>query len=488
MHPIQQKNTLGGFLASAAILLTLGMVISGCNSSFTGSDSNQGNLITNTTTSVVPTTITDAPSDQILAASLTLNSVILTDSNGKVTTNLLPTGGITFEASHLDAVQEPMFSPAIPQDTYVSVALVYSNAQVAYLDPTTHTVDLVTGTLANTSQTISFTTPITVSNSTTSLLVDFLVAQSVAINGSTVTVTPTFSVVAVGIPNTPTNGTNGLMTHRGVVSGINAASNSFTLKNPMGNALTIYVSPSTVYQGIANFAALDVNAVVEVDTLTQNGSGTLPKGSLLAIRMEVHDPGTTPKKLLLGPVTAVTGTPATAFSMVLREQIATSSTTLDTVNVSVNGSTNFLMPQRLVTLASAASLPFTPSFTASTMIAGQHVGVITSNYNSSAKTATATSVLLEPQTIDGAISNIALHSGYDVYTLTLPADHWLAKLTGKTTVYVYTNSLVIPINSTAPTASLSMRFNGFLFNDSGTLRMLACVQADPPGTPIGPHI
>jgi hypothetical protein len=116
-------------------------------------------IIPNVNTSTTPVRITDAASDQILAASLTLNSLILTDSTGKVTTNLLPASGITFEASHLDAVQEPLFSPAIPEDTYVSVTLIYSNAQVAYVDSSTHTVDLVTATLANTSQTITFPRP-----------------------------------------------------------------------------------------------------------------------------------------------------------------------------------------------------------------------------------------------------------------------------------------------------------------------------------------
>src|ERR1039458_6857455 len=233
-------------LAFAASVLILGVVIAGCTSPIT-STNNSSNTIPNTNTSISPVGITDAPNNQVLATSLTLTSIILTDNMGKVTTNLLAAGPITFEAAHLDAVQEPFFSPAVPEDTYVSVALTYSNAQVAYIDSTTHTVDLVTATLANTSQTVTFASPIVISNATTSLLVDYLVAQSVAISGSTVTVTPEFDVTAIAIPNTPTNGTNGLQTHKGVVTAISASNDSFTITNPSGIAMIIYANHNTIF-------------------------------------------------------------------------------------------------------------------------------------------------------------------------------------------------------------------------------------------------
>jgi hypothetical protein len=481
MHSLRTKITTGSLLAFAGSLLVLAMIITGCSSSIVNSSSSS-NLVTSTNTSVSPTRITDAPSDQVLAASLTLNSMILTDSSGKVTTNLLPASGITFEATHLDAVQEPFFSPAIPEDTYVSVALTYSNAQVAYIDPTTKAVELVTATLANTSQTITFSSPITINNTTTSLLVDFLVAQSVAISGSTVTVTPVFDVTAVPIPNTPTNGTNGLLTgYKGKVTAIDTGANSFTLTNASGTALTVYVNSATVYQGISGFSALQVNALVDVDAITENASSTLPAGSLLAIRVEVDDIGTTPKKMLLGPVTSVTGSPATSFNMLTRQLVGNASpTAVETIDVTVTGATNFLLPPRYTVLATAS--PFAPSFTASTIFAGQQVGVIATDVTSGA--ATASTVLLEPQTVDGAISSITTSGAYTVYTLTLPSGNWLATLTGQTTVLVYTNNLVQPINTTAPAVSAVMRFNGYLFKVNGTLRLLACVQAGPPGTPI----
>jgi hypothetical protein len=506
---MQSSSSKRGILALAASLLTVGIVIAGCTSSVTSSTITS-NIIPNTNTSTTPVGITDAVNDQVLATSLTLNSIILTDSMGKVTTNLLTAGPITFEAAHLDAVQEPFFSAAVPEDTnpYVSVTLTYSNAEVAYVNTATTPASIVldsTPTLANTSQTITFSSPITISNTTTSLLVDYLVAQSVAISGCTasgctVTVTPDFDVTAVPIPTTPTNGTNGLQTHRGKVTSVGAgtsvSTDNFTMINPSGISLTIYVNANTVFQqvgsnalcmGVACLSGLEVNALVEVDTITQNSTNpnSLPAGSLLATRVEVDDHGTTAPKMLLGPVTSVTpgnGTAATSFDMVLRQMVGgTSAAALETVDVTVTGTTNFLLPPRYAVFATA--LPFTPSFTASTIFAGQHVAVVTTGVTSGA--ATATTVLLLPQTVSGTITAITHTGSYTVYTLTLPADHWLAKLTGQTTVKVYTNNLVvIPINATAPTVGKTLRFNGYLFNNAGTLSLLACVQADPPGTPI----
>ncbi len=506
MQSSRTRISKRGALAFAASVLTLGMVIAGCTSAVT-TTSITNNIIPNTNTSTSPVGITDAVSNQVLATSLTLNSIILTDNTGKVTTNLLAAGPITFEAAHLDAVQEPLFIPSIPEDTYVSVTLTYSNAQVAYVDPTTGKIDLVTVTPSTTSQTITFPAPgITISNTTTSLLVDYLVAQSVTISGSTVTVAPEFDVTAVAIPPTPTNGTNGLQTHKGMVTaigaGTSASTDDFTMINPSGTALTIYVNANTVFQygnttveclGISCLPTLKVNALVEVDTITQNStnSNSLPKGSLLATRVEVDDTGVTPKKLLLGPVTSVTpgnGTAATSFEMVLRQQVGgTSAADLETVDVTV-GSATFILPPRFGAVV-PTSIPAWATFSASTIFAGQHVGVITSNYSNSGSpaTATAATVVLLPQTVGGTITAITHAGSYTIYTLTMPADHWLAKLTGQTTVKVYANNLVvIPLNTVTPSAtnSVSMRFNGYLFNNGGTLSLLAVLQADPPGTPI----
>jgi hypothetical protein len=121
-----QHLTQGAILAFAfaAALGAAILVVAGCSSVSTNP-----NTVTNTVKALVPISFTDAPSDEVIATSLTLNSVVLKDTAGK-TASLL-TSPLTFEATHLDAVQEPLFTPAVQEDTYASVMLSYSNAQVA---------------------------------------------------------------------------------------------------------------------------------------------------------------------------------------------------------------------------------------------------------------------------------------------------------------------------------------------------------------------
>jgi hypothetical protein len=47
-------------------------------------------------------------------------------------------------------------------------------------------------------------------------------------------------------------------------------------------------------------------------------------------------------------------------------------------------------------------------------------------------------------------------------------------------VYVYVGSGTQLLNAVPPTATSLVRFNGLLFNDSGTLRLVAVASCDPP--------
>ena len=455
----------------AVVALTVALVVVGCTAGLNSALT----TVTSTSTALVPVSITDAPSDQVVAASLTINSVVLTDSKG-ATASILP-APFTFEAAHLDAIQEPLFTPSIPEDTYVSVTLTYSNAQVAYIDPTTNQIVLATGTLANTSQTITFSSPITVSNTSTGLLIDYLVANSVTISGSTVDVAPQFNVAAVPIAPQPTNGLNGLQC--GINGQITAlGSNSFTLQTPEGTSLTIYVNSSTVYQGLSGFSALAVNAFVQVDTQTQTN------GELLAVRIAEQAPPPANGMMLVGPVTAVTGSPATSFTQVVRQQVGPNATAnpIQVDTIAINGSTTFQLPFQLNNL-SGGTLPFTATFSASTMFAGQNVAVATNGVSNNA--ATALNIALAPQTVDGTIASVTAGSGgAEIYTITLNSTGWLVKLTGLSTVTVYTNGNLQQVGPTAPTVGSTIRFNGFLFKSNGALVFLAGVQGPPPGQPM----
>lgn len=476
MHARKQGIPIHIALIFVAVLTVASLLANGCSA---GSALNQIST-PGVNSATVPVSVTDAPSDEVVAASLTLNTIVLTQSSG-ATTSILAVPA-TFEATHLDAVQEPLFTAAIPEGTYTSVTLTYSNAQVAYIDPATKQVVLTTATLANTSQTITFSAPVSVSNTTTSLLVDYLVANSVSISGATVTVTPAFHVAEVPIAAQPTNGINGLLSGvKGKVTALGA--NSFTLANAEGLSLTIAVNTNTQYQGLSGFSALAIGALVEVDIEIQ------PNASFLALRVEEQVPPNATAVMLVGPVTAVTGSPVTSFTEMVRQRIGPAAIVppVESDTITINSSTQFLLPGRYDNLVLGGS-PYSPTFNASTLFAGQVVAVaapggVTNN------AATAGSVTLAPQTVAGTISSILAPtclSCWSTVTLTLPSGSWLATVTGKTTVTVLMPPGAQSIVAATPAVSTEVRFNGFLFNNNGTLTLVALVEGPPSGTPIGP--
>jgi hypothetical protein len=274
---------------------------------------------------------------------------------------------------------------------------------------------------------------------------------------------------------------------KGQVTALGA--NSFTLTNAQGTALTIAVNGITQYQGLSGFSALAVGALVEVDTIT------LSDGSLLAARVEEQIQASAASQLLVGPVTAATGSPATSFTMLVRQAIGGATVAAPTeVTIAVTAATQFVLPGRFDNVK--AEDPIGGSFTASTLFAGQVVAVATTGVSNDA--ATAAIVALSPQTVDGTITSIIPPLSQHVpnwtqTVLALPSGNWLATLTGQTTVTVLT-PIGVPdpaapfqqIDNTPPAVGDMARFNGFLFDNGGTLTLVALVQADGPGVPIGP--
>jgi len=469
------SNQSIGF-ASVVGLGSAALILIGCSMVTT----TPGTTVTNAVTASVPISITDAPSDEVIAASLTLNSVVLKDTKG-ATASLL-TSPLTFEATHLDAVQEPLFTPAVPEDTYSSVTLTYSNAEVAYIDPSTKDVVIAAATLANTSQTITFSSPVTVSSTSTALLIDYLVADSIAVSGSTVTVTPDFKVAEIHIKSHPGNGTEGLQCGvKGTVSAL--ATNSFTLTNAEGKSLVVNVDANTKYEDLSGFSALTVGMLVEVDTETQSD------GSLLALRVEEEEKSEAARTLLVGPITKTSGSPVTTFTQVVRQQIGANSSSgplVQTDTITITSTTRFRLPGRFDDI-DGGSLPFSAALSAGTLFPGQNVAVTADSVTNNA--ATAVTIALAPQTIDGTIASVSSKNGKGnmVYTITLDSTSWLATLTGATTVTVYTNGNLQEINKSALAAGDAGRFNGFLFKVNGNLVLFADVEADGAGRAIGPN-
>ncbi|MES2392675.1 MAG: DUF5666 domain-containing protein [Acidobacteriota bacterium] len=459
----------------AGALLAAVVAMTGCgNNLFT----NGGSTITSAATTVTQTMITDAPSDQVLALSLTVDSVVLTDSAGNSISVL--SKPVTIEASHLNAIKEPFLPPIkLPQDTYVSATITVANPVVVYVDPTTGKAVKATAVLSSPSTTVTFTTPIVVGAQAAPICFDLLVGPSVAISGTTVTVTPTFNVFQVPLAANPTNGSNGRVDQIfGQVVSVSGTTLTITLPN--GQTLAIATDTNTKLQDIKALTDLTAGELVDVDAVQQS------TGGVLALR--IHLIPAHANSLFVGPVTAVTGSPATSFTQLVRQPLGPSapvSATATTQTVAVTPATTF---QLAPTVGTLPTLPFVPTFSAATLFAGENVVVAADAVASATSTVTASSVTLAPQTLEGAVTAINVTGGLTVYTITLPSGSALASLTGQTTAVVYTNTMTQAIMSATPGPGSSVRFVGLLFSDKGALRMMAVAACDPPGAaPVQHH-
>lgn len=454
-----------------ALALAAGLALTlGCSNSISPGANNIG-----AATSDVPVMITDAPADQLVSFSLTLNTITLTDTAGKSISVLsAPT---TVEICHLNGIQAPLLTAKIPQDTYTSAAITFSNPQITYISSTGAPV-VATPTLATTSYTFNFPgSGFTVNNTSTSLLIDLLAGSSVAISGTTVTVTPTFVLKpvppATAAPPMGQNGTG--MEQMGAF--VSATATSLTIQPGQGPSFTVTTNSSTVLQGFTSITALTVGQLVEVDFSVQSG------GVYLASRIELEPtpPNGVPQNLLAGPITSVT--PGTSFKMVVMQGLGPSATpvassALAVFTVTTNSSTTWAITPQFITLS---GLPFTPSFSPTNVVAGQTVAVAATGISAGA--ATATAVNLIPQTIGGTVTAVTTAGNYTAYTLTLASGSAFGTLSGATTITVYTGTATAgPVGVTAPPAIVvgsNVRFNGLVFNlGAGKFAMVAGCSPD----------
>ncbi len=450
------------FLGIAGAFALTASLIAGCSSAVSPSS------LTNIASTAVdvPVLITDAPSDQLVSFSLTINSVILTDTAGK-TASVLSTP-TTIEVTHLNGIQAPLVTAKIPADTYVSATITFSSPQITYIDPTTRLPVVASPVLATTSFTATAPSPVTISNSSTSLLIDLLAGQSVTISGTTVTVSPVFGIKAVPPASTPPppgqNGTG--MEHKGTV--VSASGTTLVVQPPSGPNITFTTNSATTYQGVSGLTALTAGQLVEVDFTVQTG------GVLLATRVEVVPaPPTGSANKLAGPVTSVT---TGSFKMALMQGLGPMVSPTATGNIytiTTNGSTVFATAPQFISLS---GLPFTPSFSSANLSAGQAVGVVASSITGT--TAVASNVYLIPQTVGGTVTAKTVSGNFTVYTVTLATGSAFASLSGASTITVYTSTATAALASTPITAGSQVRFNGLIFHTGTTFSMVAGCSPD----------
>jgi hypothetical protein len=320
------------------------------------------------------------------------------------------------------------------------------------------------------------------------LSLDLLVSQSETFSRCynpggeyTFTFTPTFNLSPLTLSSPPTNSANGKVTGvHGEIQSIDVSSNTLTLSLPNlegPETYSIAANNATVYQGINDFSALATGTFFDMDGDIQ------PDGSLLATRIAVEDASAI--NVLTGPLLSVASSTSN-LSYLPREELGDSFLNKETFgSTGFNyGSAAFQISGQLTNLQ---NLPFTPAFTASNMVAGQIVYLSAPTIPNGGPFVHARTLTLIPQTIDGTIAATSNSGSFAVYTVTLapyalfptlavqPGQITLLTNPNQVEIYIDTNTQML--NSEQLAVGNTLRFNGLIFNDNGTLRM-DCAQVN----------
>jgi hypothetical protein len=441
--------------------------------------------------------VSSTANDQFTSFYVDITSLSLTNQAGSMVSVLAAPQSNAFtqiqeaEFIHLNGQMAPFHAAMVPQDVYTSATLTYTYAQFTHVRLTAsgglETVTDAVGGPNSIPQTasVNLPAPLAIHGNAIAVSLDLQVSASATLTNQGTgqpdiyAITPTFTLTPVApLPQARVQVTG----VDGLVSSVNSGSNSLSLmidygfnnpSYPDGSTFTLATNANTVYQGIGNFSALAPGMIANLDLTLQSD------GSLLATRIEVDDPGAT--NVLAGPL----GTVFAAQGHIVdlgrtNEEFNQTVVPASTMYYSFDASTAFKLPGEI---AVPSNLPFSATFDSSNLIAGQNVSVASQVIVTSGGTYThATTIKLMPQTINGTITGVSSSGGFKVYNVSLAAYDLfptLAVQPGQTTalqnpssVEVYVDSNTQMLNSNAIAPGNELRFNGLIFNDSGTARMV----------------
>jgi len=456
----------------ATVALALTSVLTACGG---------GSAVTNSNPTPTPAAKTalqvnmgDSPADWMLAFSMNISSMSLTGSNGSAT---VVSSSTPMEMMHLMGTMQPLAMVSAPQGSYTGASITIGSATVMYMDPTTKAP--VQATIPGpVTGTITFSSPITLGSTPMAMGFDLDLASSVTMgsNGN-LAMNPVFHVTSgmQGSGNAMDPSDGGIQQMMGSVSSVSGS--SFTMTSMQAaQTFTFMTNSSTVFDG-TSMSMMANGMLVMVDASLQSD------GSLMATRVQsmMNSGGV----MGGGVITAVTGQPATALTLVMQNGAGTgmmSSAFAAGVTADLSASTTFEIDEDNIDMS---GLPFIPVFDASHIYAGQSVMPISSSSMMSggmgggmmggsplAGTITASDVVLVRQGLTGK-SAAAISSGASTsFTLSLASDSAFTTLTGATTVTVFQQAKTT-VSGTSPIASgSSVHVFGLLFFDGGQWKMV----------------
>jgi hypothetical protein len=476
------RTALRAFLSAFCVVMPA-TLINGCGG---------GNGAATTLTGNTPVTLlaTSTGNDQLSELTLDITGVTLTNKEGKSVSLLSLPQYVEF--MHLNGGIEPLQTANVPQDVYTSATISISHGVplCETYDPASGGTDINSAQTAQVSNvTANLSEPITVTGTGMGLALNLQVSESTNYSGCSslvggavpFSVTPTFNVTPVTFAAQPTNSTNGKASGlRGLIGAVTAGGTGFSVAGDFGagtNAPIWQVSSNggTVFQGITGASQLAAGMPVDMDVAIQTD------GTLVATRVAVYDPTSANVSFSNGPQSYVSAAAPSMSSLAIEVQGPDFTDFGGGPTGYSFGNAAFQISGQMTNLG---ALPFTASFDATKMVAGQNIFVTTHALTNNGPFQAATVTLL-PQTINGTVSAISTSGSFTTYTISLPAYNLFpnlavpqgqtAVLTNPNTVVVYVDSDTQMLNTSPLAVGGVFRFSGLVFDDGGTLRM-DCAQ------------
>jgi hypothetical protein len=479
------RTRVSALLAPGAILALVALAACG-NSSFSGSTGGAPPPPLNTSVTVL---FSSTANDSLTNFSIGISSIVLTNqAGGTVSVYASPLSNAAGpEFIRLNGAVEPFTTVQIPEGTYTGATVTLSGCEFTnvFYNQGLNTATWDEGYCSEGTgrSTVNLAAPVAISGSAMALAFNLQVAQSYTLDldesntaFSTYTIDPVFTLSPITISAAPTSIANGrILGLNGSLNSVGATktTNFFSMLLADGTVVTANMNSSTVFQGISGMSALGPTGTVNVDLALQSD------GSMLATRVEMDTTST---------LLSDSGYWLTFYGA---ENIYTS-TANDQVGC-INGTppylcgglyqsyagTNYFVSGEFTNLA---SLPFTPTFNATTTALAQYTRASLATGGGTQNYPTADALTLQPQTVNGAVQSVANQNGTAVYTVVLApynlfsttqADYLpgTQTLTTPNTVTVYADSSTQFLHTAMIEEGDLLRFRGVIFNDGGTLRM-----------------
>ena len=436
------------------------------------------------TMKAVTVVLSSTANDQLSQFDIGIQGISLTSASGRKVSVL--SQGRQTEFIHVNGAVEPLITAMIPQDVYTAATVTVGSASFTCiaLQPNGGLIISEFGYEQTPTSDVTVTLPaaILVSGDTAGLALDMLVSPSASWTScnagpsSPYAITPTFTLSAFGSSSPAAASQNAAVAGLdGQVTALDSDSGGFQITLPASTSIHVIIGSATVWQGISSLTELHQGMFVDLDGALRSD------GSMAASRVAVED--TSAVNVQRGPLLLVAS--AVPILDMYPRQAQGKDMLVDYEQFSFNGS-RF---QVFGGFSNLQALPFTPSFSADNMVAGQTVYVSTPAFAATGNyDAVANTITLVPQTVNGTVTGVGISGDFSVYTVSLaPYDllSLLATQPGQTTlltspgvieVYVDTNTVMPP--SSAPAPGDTLRFYGLVFNDHGTLRM-DCARIGP---------